>query len=911
MRPSKPKATYGKRTGSRPRQIARDFDSTSPSPSPSRPTQQFNDLAAEISSSTKNTTDFDFSEGSDEPQFGLNRSRAATEETERKKYTQDEEDDLFAFPESPPPQIPSQPLKLNMRRRERAQQKEKELILKQSTKLNKKESDSRPERRFESPISKSTLVLNAISDPFSPPACNSIDNSPEPETQPISHTNIDTSNNTPSRVGLPSRVADSSAIDTPTVKRKRINFESPPIQPDFDTQPDPEPEPQPQQQLQRESEVHSFVNTPIRRTESTLNVKVVTQAEKDAWSFLEEVVPVPKKRKFVANLGPSKFDKSDSDTDNEVDTQEDGFHMLDNIYDSLSDRIPENDGNNDAEAVGTPTQSWQGSRSTFSSRKTYGSSRSYLSNDFADFSESAKSKLSDAPALDFMEQLGFMDKEEEEEIPEEEEFGGNLKTVHELRMLGGNTRFQDEVQYILDGISDSISSRRSSLLELAEKCLDREFVQDFKVSSMPSQLFSLVQGETDPIATFLIGLVVCSMLSGDKNIGLAASLVQSYEIVPLLMQMLPDTDDILLVVRRKSLGVSKVFQQLLAESLVKIRERFLHHDSNNKTSGRQIMFSRSLIALSSLVSLQGLEDRVDNMLLERMTEKANVESFFDFGEDLVSNFLPIVDLNLEDPDMDDDEIQGYRSNLHLVHLVTAQVEFMMRPGVNSIVIPVAETRDSDKCFLLNLLEFVKAILIYWDKREEAKMTEWCNAFDELSISILKLFILITTNFGHQQVSTDKYSRRGKLFAKIYEPSLAVTLVSILAKLNDSPSRGPLLQMNNLELFSWGLLVNLCESEPICEDLLLPSTLDKLKVFLNQETIEPNTSGSNHRFHCQGYQSLVAGLLITVKGGQAFSKTEKEQIQRRLSFFMEHLSESWGHGLRNQVSRVLKSLEKAM
>lgn len=906
MNTSKVKATYGKRNGNKSRVLARDSDSVLSTPS--RPSHQLSELASEPSSPSTPTR----SHSSIGTTKSLSYERLSNSRTKRPATDIDtgkdatNYDDLFAFPDSPPTEIPKRPAKLNMRRRERAKQKEKDLVLKQAEELKKKKERSpQPIRRFDNPRSKKPssplpIVFDSTADPLSPPPCLSVENSPEPESEPAILRKIrldhSLSNTTPPR------------ISSPALKRRRLQSPSPIDQHEDQHEVEDTPGPKPNSAPSGSPCLDGtpFSHTPSRIAETTLNVKEVSQAEKDAWSFLEDVVPVVRKPKLVANLGPSKFDKSDSDSDNDIDTQPDGPQITDSIYESLTDRKPESDEANDQGGAITPSHR---PRSTFSFRKTYGSVRSYLSTDLPGGGEGDASQASEF-GLDFMEQLGYMEKEDSP--VEEDEFGGNLKTVHELRMLGGNTRFQDEVQYILDGISDGLSSRRSSLLELAEKCLDREFVQDFKVSSMPGELFSLVQGETDPISTFLIGFIICSMLHGDKNIGLAASLIQSYSMVPLLMQMLPDNDDILLVVRRKKLGASKVFQQLFAEGLGKMSDRFLRSDSSSDGKNNQLIFSLSLIALSSFVSLQGLEDKVDNILLMSMTEKPNVEKFFEFGEYLEQSLLPISKLSLSDPSTDEEEIREHRSNLHLIHLVTAQVEFMIPPtGANSTVILVAEMRDPRKNFLLNLLQFVQVTTEYWDQRDSPQMIEWCNALNELSVSILKLFILITTNYGYHQVSSDKYSRRGKLFSKIYEPSLAQTLISLLIKLSDSPYPAPQKQKSNLELFSWGLLVNLCESEIICEALLQPQSLARLKLFTNNETQALSTTSSGHRFHCKGYQSLVVGLMITVKGGDGFSVLEKEQIRRGLSSFEANLSESWGHGLRNQVSRVLGTLEGAM
>lgn len=933
MSTPKVKATYGKRNnGNRSRLMARDTD---PKPSSPRPTSVFGELVSESSApSTPTRNNSSLGVGINLPQselMVLTPKPAIKELSSKEEKQANDDEDLFAFPDSPPPVTPKPNAKLNLRRRERAKQKEKEILLRQVDESKKrKERDMSPLRTTPNfPLAgkgqSSTLsrtISDSVSDPLSPPSCLSIENSPEPESTPVTSSitrkenpSIEKKYPIVSKTLSSERNTASPTQDVPHTKRQRIDHNSLNHKSESEST---------KQQIGLNRNVRSsspsfnspsssFGNTHSRYTDSVLNVHHVTQAEKDTWSFLEEAVPVVKKPKLVANLGPSKFDNSDSDSDNEIDTQTDDLPIPENIYQSLSDRIPENEENVDPESVSTPSQSWQTTRATFSSRKTYGSSRSYLSMDFPEITDGTTGEKVTEPGMDLIDQLGgYMDKEESED--EEDEFGGNIKTVHELRMLGGNTRFQDEVQYILDGLSNGISGKRSSLLELCEKCLDREFVQDFKVSSMPGELFTIVKDETDPITTFLIGFIVCNMLYGDKNIGLAASLVHHYDIVPLLMRMLPDNDDMLLVVLRRNLGTSKVFQQLFTEGLGKMNNRFLQKENSTDEVPSKFIFSRALVALSSFVSLQGLDDKVDNTLVKLMTEKTSVEEFFNFGEDLLSGFLPISQFNFNDALENEEEMRESRANLHLLHLLTAQMEFMMHStGPNSSIIAVAEMRDPSKNFLLNLLQFIPLLTTYWDSKVESKEIEdWRTALVDFMVSILKLFILITTNYGYQQTSADKYSRKGKLFSKIYEPSLAEKLLRLLVKINDS-SFGSIQQhrANNLELFSWGLLINLCESEDICETLLQLQNLTQLKMFLNHEILEQSTASTSHRFHCQGYQSLVAGLLITVKGSKEFSAVEQEHVRRGLAIFKESLSESWGHGLRSQVSRVLSTLENSM
>lgn len=926
------KSTYGKRNGNVARRYARD-------------------------ASVEKAVSEVFQSRSATPEDNCNKHPQVEDKVDTVKATKNEaktetvlndDYDPFAMPDF---SSPAKPVitKLNTRRRDRVLQRQKELLVWQTEVKSPKPTKR---RRVVTPLKSSVnnknqynaSIINVYSSPSnadtpsSPPYSKSIENSPDSESElketpglvpaPVFFSSPVTKKlNTPTRVKV-GRILTEPVTDVHQdlqgVQDESLDQNDEPnlmhcekTEPSLFT-PVKKPTIEPTIASPVSSNVIlSSIQTPVASVisrvtpETSLNVHEVSQAEKDAWSFLEDSLPVIKKPKLFSQLS-IRIDNSDSE--NDVDTQADANPDINTMLESMSEQHDENSQieNDDSGNL----KKWKTARPAFSFRKTYGFERSYLS------AELPGQNKADNSGLDILDQLGLAKDEEEEEYEEESEIddtGGSLKTVHHLRTSGTNTRFQDEVQYILDGLSNGISSKRSSLLELAEKCTDKDFVADFKVSSLPGELFQLVKDETDPITTFLVGLAVCSMMYGDKNIGLAASLIQSHGIVPLLLRMLPDNDDITLVVKRKSTGTSKMFQQLFLESLNKMRIKFLQYEENKDLSSAKsdVTFSRSLIALSAFASLRGLDDKVDSMLIMQLTtQKSAIEPFFVFGETLEETLLPIFKIqgliDENEKDVDEYDLETRRSNLHLLHLLTAQFEFMISsPGPSSVIVSVAELRDPHKNYLLNLLQFSEVVVNNWGTTK----SELVNSF---FVSVLKFFILLTTNHEYHQVSNDKYSRIGKLFSKIYDPVIAKQLVDLLVKINDSSSSSAaaaaaaavLTHQKNLELFSWGLLINLCESEQVCESLLEKETLTSLKKFIHarQAQSEP-TQG--HAFHCQGYQSLVVGLLITVTGGHEFTSDEQEQTRRGLVVFKDSLSESWGKGLKNQVTRVLASLEKLM
>lgn len=95
---------------------------------------------------------------------------------------------------------------------------------------------------------------------------------------------------------------------------------------------------------------------------------------------------------------------------------------------------------------------------------------------------------------------------------------GAIQSIHELRQAGANSRFADELVDIMDRIGPfragkPSSTRRSALMELAEKLQDKSFMRHFRDHGAESQLFRDVGKETDPISGFVYGCIVTTLLA--------------------------------------------------------------------------------------------------------------------------------------------------------------------------------------------------------------------------------------------------------------------------------------------------------------------------------------------------------------------------------------------------------------
>ena len=153
---------------------------------------------------------------------------------------------------------------------------------------------------------------------------------------------------------------------------------------------------------------------------------------------------------------------------------------------------------------------------------TYSQSRSNLG-------ESQNSELLQLPKSDLgietlpMESQGlsspaafdFNEDDEDDDDPASTKFA--IKSVHELRRAGANSRFSDEMEDLLSrtgtpGQSTS-TMRRNALFELAQKLETPNFAQQFRDHSTRNNIANDIGKEEDAIAGFALMVILVALLS--------------------------------------------------------------------------------------------------------------------------------------------------------------------------------------------------------------------------------------------------------------------------------------------------------------------------------------------------------------------------------------------------------------
>ncbi|KAK0651966.1 hypothetical protein B0T16DRAFT_387310 [Cercophora newfieldiana] len=143
---------------------------------------------------------------------------------------------------------------------------------------------------------------------------------------------------------------------------------------------------------------------------------------------------------------------------------------------------------------------------------------------------------------------------------------GAVRSLHELRQAGANSRFADEMDDIMDRIgSPSVktsSLRRGALLELAQKLMKKEFRQQFRNHGDDGNLFRSVGEETDIISGYSLLAICVTLLAASSSAHLVQQL-RAHNFAALLVRLLGEPTDIVPLAKERKQNASKNAQATL------------------------------------------------------------------------------------------------------------------------------------------------------------------------------------------------------------------------------------------------------------------------------------------------------------------------------------------------------------
>lgn len=173
----------------------------------------------------------------------------------------------------------------------------------------------------------------------------------------------------------------------------------------------------------------------------------------------------------------------------------------------------------------------------------------------------------------------------------EEGHASGLRTIHELRAGGRNTRMMGEIEDLMGEIADHATSarsrRRGSLLDLTTKLLDKSFAEQIVSYGFENALIAECKTLTDAPSDFLLATGLLLILSSDPP---GHTIENFQEAIPFFGRLLGEIANVARVVKERRSNMSRSAQGdvlALAEK-VKTHECLWGNDQPSSITSRTI-----------------------------------------------------------------------------------------------------------------------------------------------------------------------------------------------------------------------------------------------------------------------------------------------------------------------------------
>lgn len=157
-----------------------------------------------------------------------------------------------------------------------------------------------------------------------------------------------------------------------------------------------------------------------------------------------------------------------------------------------------------------------------------------------------------------------MDEEEEEEPFTK----GAVRSIHELRQAGANSRSADEIDDLLTRIGrpsgKPSSSRRNALIELSQKMQDKAFVRKFRDHNGDRSLFEQIGKETDIISGYALVAILTTLMATTASTHIVSQL-EGQGFAVLLRRLFHFSVDIQTLARDRASNLSRNGQQSMTK----------------------------------------------------------------------------------------------------------------------------------------------------------------------------------------------------------------------------------------------------------------------------------------------------------------------------------------------------------
>lgn len=227
--------------------------------------------------------------------------------------------------------------------------------------------------------------------------------------------------------------------------------------------------------------------------------------------------------------------------------------------------------------------------------------------------------------------------EDEDDLPM-----NGIKSLHELRRAGANSRFGDEMEDLMSRIGrpgPTVSSmRRNALLDLAQKLQRNDFAAQFRDHPGRDNIAKDVGKESETISAFAIGAALTVFLSSHNAPHMLKRLLEE-SVGKLLARLLRQPEDIDVIARKRESNLSKVGRTSVAKIKTHLMGMPIWHgckltDLSPQTVGLRLLhiLQRNLDSRSQSDMIRHLETELSDVAEEHARE----ESADDIGFVLVA-----------------------------------------------------------------------------------------------------------------------------------------------------------------------------------------------------------------------------------------------------------------------------------
>ncbi|OUM63764.1 hypothetical protein PIROE2DRAFT_61084 [Piromyces sp. E2] len=482
----------------------------------------------------------------------------------------------------------------------------------------------------------------------------------------------------------------------------------------------------------------------------------------------------------------------------------------------------------------------------------------------------------------------FEDSEEsEDEDLDSKNKNKKVKSMFELKELGENKKFKDEIDYLLDGLAENqtTTTKRLSCIDLCKKLSESDFILNLRAYGYIPQLYKILSNEKDKIIQLCFLYFIYTLFQDEGSLDI---IVQENNCLSLLIKFLRIKDDYINIEKLKNTK-----EKICMKEIRKVMEESEHLE--NTTISFQLISIKCLIQLldpSSAVDVKNdlkqmlfSVDFTNDSILSSPTVKSSLSCV-----DIMANRLKIyTNLLQKDYQQWKTKVESQKKNIpidinkeYLENACSCLKLFELLNKENGLELPLS-TKSKISTYILQLISnFVTIIYNDHDVMEEC--------YHQFLLNSIKVLI----NFFNEAKEIEQYTKKHPKVAvsqeSIFTEEQYNELFKVLLIFIDQFS--PLIEENrktklqDIFLLIIGLLINATEFNERCRIILAQQRLGKACSY------QPNSKKNSWvpcRFGCVCPDTEKKGFLeVIVEIYSSIVKTENYILASYLAILIGFL-----------------------